>query len=351
MQPRQSSWAFTKLRILNDDHHLAIFCHRDSLDCSSNRSIVEDSNNEGDNNASIHAISTNDVNSESTSSCQSESGTNEPDNSDNDRLQHQSNNHGIDTQTVQANHSDNGGNENSGGQDNTADDTMNALVVKFEEFITTKSEDALESRIHPWRHSLWKKIVCITPAQWHFDSLMDMHLNDPVRKAMHKLGLYHYLQEKIKHSARGCANRTYIRQYKDNVIKISCFSAPSGSNREDTIRRQFDIFLQEGKVIDKLYKLNPGYMGLIAPILSQIEYALLIISVSGADLLHRTLTIERNYDAFEKAWHSTAKEDSSVFKTASKYSDTVSAVVSAVLATEDGWKETGKLSSGNGRQR
>ena len=226
---------------------------------------------------------------------------------------------------------------------------MNALVIKFEEFITTKSEDALESRIHPWRYFLPKEIVCMIPAQWHFDSLMDMHLNDPVRKVMHKLGLYHYLQEKIKHSARGCDNRAYIRQYKDDVIKESCFSAPSGSNREETIRRQFDIFLQEGRAIDKLYKLNPGYMGLVAPILSQIEYALLIISVSGADLLHRTLTIERNYDAFEKAWYSTAKEDSSVFKTASKYSNTVSAVVSAVLATGNGWKETGKLPSGNSR--
>ena len=38
-----------------------------------------------------------------------------------------------------------------------------------------------------------------------------------------------------------------------------------------------------------------------------------------------------------------------MFKIASKYSDTMSAIMSAVLATKDRWKEIGKLSSSNGR--
>lgn len=350
-QPRQSSWAFSKLCTIDNYHQSAIFYRRDSIDYSSDNSIIEDSNDEGNNDGSINAISTNNKNSKSASPYHNESGNSKPDGSDNDRLQDQNNTitHSIDTQTVQGDHSDNGGNDNSGGQRNTADDEINALVVKFGEFITGKSKDTLESCIHPWHRPL-KGIVCITSAQWHFDSLMDMQLNDPVRKVIHKLGLYHYLQETSNLiSLGGCDNRPHMRRYKDEVMNVSQYSAAPDGKRN--LRRQFDRFLQEGKVIHKLFTLNPGYMGLIAPTLTQAEYGLLIISVSGADLIPRALLIDRNYNAFEKVWHTTAKEGSAVFQAVSKFSDTVRHVVDTVLAPmpQSGQEQTGKLCSSNHR--
>ena len=286
--PRQSSWAFSKLCTIDNDHQSAIFYRRDSIDYSTDKSIIEDNNNVGNNDGSINAISTNNKNSKSTSSYHNDSGNSKPDGSNNDHLQDKNNNitHSIVTQTVQSDHSNNGGNGNSGGRRDTtkAINAIDALVVKSGEFITGKSKDTLESCIHPWRCPLQRETVCITSAQWHFDSVMDMQLNDPVRMVKHKLSLYHHIQEMINVVAlRGYDPRLEIRKIKDEVMKLSQHSVPSGSQSEGKLRRKFDLLLQEGKVIYKLYLLNPGYMGLIAPTLSQAEYGLSIISVSSAN--------------------------------------------------------------------
>ena len=44
------------------------------------------------------------------------------------------------------------------------------------------------------------------------------------------------------------------------------------------------------------------------------------------------MIIDRNYDAFEKAWRLIAKEGSAVLQAAIRFSDTISAIVSPVLA-------------------
>ena len=109
-----------------------------------------------------------------------------------------------------------------------------------------------------------------------------MQLNDPVRKVVHKLALYHQIQEMDNFVAsNGRDPRPEIRKIKDKVMRTT---QHSGSDSKDNLRRKFDLLLQQGKVIYKLYILNPGYMGLIAPILPQYEYGLLIISMSGANL-------------------------------------------------------------------
>ena len=334
--PRQSSWAFSKLCTVDNDHQSAIFYRRDSIDNSSDKSVIEDSNNLGNNDGSINAINainainTNNTNSKSASSYHNETGKSKPDGSHNDHLQDQNNTitHSINNQTVQSDHSNNGGNDGRR-RCNTAA-TINALVVKYGRFITGKSKDTLGSCIQPWHCPLEKRIVCITTAQWHFDSVVEMQLNDPVRKVIHKLALYHHIQEVNNLIAlNGRDPRRDLREIKDEVMRTTQHSA---SDSKDNLRRKFDLLLQEGKVIYKLYILNPGYMGLIAPILTQYEYGLLIISMSGANYIPSAVIIDRNYDAFEKAWRLMAKEGSAFFQAIIRFSDTIFAVVSPVLA-------------------
>ena len=279
-QQTQSLWACTGLRTLEHDR-LAVFClrdipqRRDSRDCNSERPIVEDAGKD------IHETSTNDKGSHSASSCQKNSGTNEPDSSDKDRSQDQSNTNsdGIDTQTVQK---DDLGDDSL---DKTADDAkdakINPLIEKIENFIKTRREDELQSCIHPWNHPLWEGTEFITSAQWHFDSLVDSKESDPVRRVIHKTSLHRDLEKQIRQGAlNGCQHQKYTRLYKDDVMKISSLSDSKESKRQKSKRRLFDVWLQQGAVFHRLCSLCPGLMGLIAPTLTKSEYGLLYIDVS-----------------------------------------------------------------------
>lgn len=113
----------------------------------------------------------------------------------------------------------------------------------------------LSERFRSWNQSLWKGIELITSAQWHFDSLVDWKEHDPVRRVIHKT----------------CLHRN-TRQYKDEVMKVSPLCNALDSKHESSKRRQFDRYLQQGAVFDKLYSLCPGLMGLIAPTLTMPEY-------------------------------------------------------------------------------
>lgn len=139
----------------------------------------------------------------------------------------------------------------------------------------------LSERFRSWNQSLWKGIELITSAQWHFDSLVDWKEHDPVRRVIHKTCLHRNLQEKIKQGAlKGCQHKTYTRQYKDEVMKVSPLCNALDSKHESSKRRQFDRYLQQGAVFDKLYSLCPGLMGLIAPTLTMPEYGLLFVNMS-----------------------------------------------------------------------
>ena len=286
-QQPQSLWACTGLRTPDDDR-LAIFFRRNSRDGNSKRPIAEDSGIEGDKNAGINETSANDNNSDSASSCQRDSGTNEPDSADKDRSQDQSNTNsdGIDTQTVQGDHNGNGKDDRGDdSQDKTADDAkdanINPLIEKIENFIKTRRKDELESYIRPWNHSLWEGTEFITSPQWHFDSLVDSKEGDPVRRVIHKMNLHRDLKEQIRQGAlKGCQHQKYTRQYKDQVMKISSLSDSLESKRQMNIRRLFDTWLQQGAVFHRLCSLCPGLMGLIAPTLTKSEYGLSFIDVS-----------------------------------------------------------------------
>jgi len=128
---------------------------------------------------------------------------------------------------------------------------------------------------------LWEGVEFLTSAQWHFDSLVDSKENDPVRRVIHKLSLHRKLEEKIHQGIRdGCQHKTYTRQYKDDVMKMSPLSGALDSKHQKSRRRLFDRYLQQGAVFQRLYSLCPGLMGLIAPTLTMPEYGLLFIDVS-----------------------------------------------------------------------
>ena len=170
-----------------------------------------------------------------------------------------------------------------------------------------------------------------------------MKENDPVRRVIHKLSLHRHLKKKIKHGAlKGFQHKSYIRQYKDDVMKISPLSAPLDSKRRQSKRRLFDLYLQQGALFHRLCSLCPGLMGLIAPTLTTAEYDLLFINVNGADILNRIKYIDRNFDAFETAW-----KESGACETASRFSAVVSVGLAALPVPQSGWKHIGKFSSSN----
>ena len=156
--------------------------------------VAENASIEDGIDAGISETSVNEKNSDSAPSCQNDSGTNKPDSFDKDSSQDQSNtdNHCIETQNDRGDHSDKEGDDNNnddnGSQNNTADDAndtnVNPLVEKVKKYITTRSKDELESCIRPWNHSLWEGTKFITSAQSHFDSLIDMEDNVPVRRVI-----------------------------------------------------------------------------------------------------------------------------------------------------------------------
>ncbi|KAL9030081.1 MAG: hypothetical protein Q9196_001756 [Gyalolechia fulgens] len=328
-QQPQSLWACTDLRTTDDDHRLAIFSRRDSRDCSSKRPILENASTEDGIDAGINDSSVNERNSDSGPSCPNDSSTNKPDSFNKDGTQEQSNtdNHCIETQNDRGDHSDNEGDDNdsdnnnhnnndnsNASQDNTANDANNAnvnlLVEKVKNFITTRSKDELESCIRPWNRSLWEGTKFITSAQWHFDSLIDMKENDPVRRVIHKLSLHCHLKKKIKHGTlKGCRHQSYTRQYKDDVMEISPLCASLDGKPRKAKRRLLDLYLQQGALFHKLCSLCPGLMGLVAPPLRTAEY----------------VCIDRNFDTFETAW-----KESGVCETASKFSAVVSAGLAAM---------------------
>ena len=219
-QQTQSSWAFTGLRALKHNR-LAVFCRsdvsqrRDTRDCNNERPIAEDGVNEEDIEAGkdVNKASANDKGSDSASSCQQNSGTNEPDNSDKNRLQDQSctNSGGIDTQNVQGDHNGNGkDNRGDDNQDKAANDAnhikINRLIEKIEKSIT-KDDDNHDERTRTRIQTVWERIDYLTSAQWDFDSLVESEKNDPVRGVLHKLSLHRNLNERIKQGVlRGQSN-------------------------------------------------------------------------------------------------------------------------------------------------
>lgn len=287
-QQTQSLWACNGLRAV-DCNRLAVFClsgvsrRRDIRDCNSKRPITEDGGIEGDKDAvkDINETSASNKGSDSASSCQKNSGINEPDSSDKDRSQDQgnANSDGVDTPNTQGDH-------NGNGKDGRGDDSqnkpaydakdikINALIEKIEMSLKTP-EDDLNKRIRSWNLSLWEKIEFLTSAQWHFDSLIDSKENDPVRRVIHKLSLYRKLEEKINQGAlNGCQHKTYTRQYKDDVMEVSPSFRALDSKSQQSKRRLFDRYLQQGAVFHRLCSLCPGLMGLIAHTLTISEYGL-----------------------------------------------------------------------------
>lgn len=280
-QQTQSSWACAGLRTFEHDQ-LAVFClsgqRRDRCDSSSERSIAEDSGIEGDKGTSedVNETSGSNNGNNSTSSYQENSATNRPDSSDKDRSQDQSNTNsdGIDNQNVEGDYSPNG-QDNSGddSQDETADNAkINRLIEKIEKSIKAR-EDNLEEYTSSWNETFWAGVDSKTPAQWSFDSLVDSAENDPFRAVIHRLSLHRNLEERIRQNARqGQTHKKYKRQCKDDMMEESPSFCALDSQRQDSRRRMFDIYVRQGAIFDKMGQLCPGFVGLIAPILTFSEY-------------------------------------------------------------------------------
>ena len=299
-QQVQSLWACTGSHAVNDDR-LAIFCRRTSRDCNSKRRIAEDGGTEdgGSKDGGTDDGGSKDGGTEDSSSedddteGDKDAGINETNATDNNKdsttcSQDQSKTYSdsIHIQNVQGDHNGNGNDDREDdSQDQNADNAkatkINPLIQKVENFISTQREDELQSCIRAWNPSLWKGPRFITSAQWHFDWLVDSKENEPVRKVIHKMGLHRDLEKQIEHGARsGRQHKTFTRQYKDNVMKIS-LSSKTPTKDEKAKRRIFDIWLQQGAVLHKLYSLCPGFMGLIAPTLKTSEYGLLFVHMSA----------------------------------------------------------------------
>jgi len=280
-QQTQSSWACAGLRTFEHDQ-LAVFClsgqRRDRCDSSSERSIAENSGIEGDKDTSEDLNETSDSNNEnnSTSPYQETSATNRPDSSDKDRSQDQSNTNsdGIDNQNVEADHSPNG--QDDSGDDShgeTANDAkINKLIGKIEKSIKAR-EDNLEKYTSSWNQNFWAGVDFKTPAQWSFDSLVDSAENDPFRAVLHRLSLHRNLEERIRQNARqGQTHMKHKRQCKDDMMEESPLFCALDSQRQDSRRRMFDIYVRQGAIFDEIGTLCPGLIGLVAPILTFSEY-------------------------------------------------------------------------------
>ena len=284
-QQTQSSWACAGLRAL-EHNRLAVFCRsdvsqrRDSRDCNDQRPNAEDGDNEGDTEAGqdISETSANDNGSDSASQ---NSGTKEPDNSDKDRSQDQSNinSGGIDTPEVQGSQNGNGKeNREDDNQDKAAHDKdhvkINRLIEKIEKSID-KYNDGHDERTHTRIQTLWKRIDYLTSAQWDIDSLDDSEKNDPLRRVLHKLSLHRNLKKRIEQGAiLGHTSPQYKKQYKEEMMQESPSFRDSDSNLQENDRRRFDVYLRQGAIFDKLYTLCAGSVALVAPILTSAEYGL-----------------------------------------------------------------------------
>ncbi len=290
-QRTQFSWACTGLRTFERDN-LAVFrlsnvsqrtktCDRDS-----ERPTAEDGAIEGDRRPCkfISETSANDKGRDSVSSYQKNSSNNESDSADKDRSQDQSytTNNSTDNQNVQDGHSDNedgGGAE--GSQDHDAEHAkINKLIEKIEKSLETRRK-ILDEHTQSWIHSLWGYIDFITPAQWDFDSLLDSAESDPFRIVLHKLRLHWNLKARTEQGAlHGCASNRYIRQYKNEMIRESPSFRALDSRRQEAKRRLFELYLRQGEVFDRMCLLCPGLVGLVAPILTTLEYIHLSFDVN-----------------------------------------------------------------------
>ena len=291
-QPQQTqfTWAFRGLRTL-EHNRLAVFCRsdvsqrKDSRVCNSETPIAEDGANQGDIEVGtdINKASANDKGSDSSSSCQQNDGTNEPNDSDKDRAQGQSstNSGGTDNQNVQGNQNGERGNDN---QDKAAYDTNHVKIYKLIEKIETHVkpyEDDHTERTRTRIETLWERIDYLTPAQWNFDSLVDLEDNDPIRSVFHKLSLHRNLRERIKQgAARGHTSPQYKKQYKEDMMQESPSFRGGDSDCQALSRRRLDYYLQQGAIFDKLCVLCPGLLALVAPVLTLIEYGLWFIDVT-----------------------------------------------------------------------
>ena len=293
-QQKQSSWACTGLQALDHDQ-LAVFRlsdvsrRRSNVDRNRGRPIADDGSIEGDNDVGqdVNKIYSNDRGSGSASLCQKNSGTNEPDRSNNDRSQQQSatSSGSTDSESAQCDHNINSkGDGSSNSQDKTPTDANQAKINKLLEKIEKSSKtrkDYFDECTRSLNQSLWKEIDFITPAQWHFDSLVDSAENDPVRVVLHKWSLHQNLKERIDQGTlHGHTHPQYKRRYKDDMMQESLsFRALDSKNRESK-RHLFDLYLRQGAVFDTLFTLCPGLLGLVAPLLTTLEYGPLFIDVS-----------------------------------------------------------------------
>jgi len=293
-QQKRSSWACTGLQTLGHDR-LAVFCLGDSSrqktspDSNSERPIAEDGGIEGDKDAGQDINETNrtDQDSDSASLCQKNGGTNEPDSSNNDRSQHQSNTSSDGTDNVNAQGDHNAIRKGDGRYNSqeeipigTKQAKINRLLEKIEKSIKTRTDNHDEyTRL--LNRSLWKGIDFVTSAQWHFDSLVDSAENDPVRVVLHKLSLHQNLKERIEQGAlHGHIHPQYKRRYKDDMMQESPSFRALDRKHQESKRHLFDLYLRQGAVFDTLFILCPGLVGLVAPLLTTSEYGLLLIDVS-----------------------------------------------------------------------
>lgn len=273
-QQIQSSWACTESRTFGNDR-LAVFClgdvpqRRDSR--HEERPIAENGGIERDKDAGKDIeTNANDKGSDSTTSCQQNRGYDEPYNPE------------IDHSQDQNIHSDHNGN----GKDNSGDDNknkaandanrikINRLIEKIENSIKKRKDDH-DERTHTWIQTLWEKIDFFTSAQWDFDSLVDSAENDPVRVVLHKMSLYRNLNARIEQGVlRGRTHRQYHKQYKREMMEESLSFRGIDSKVQESKRRLFDLYLQQGALFDRMCTLCAGLVGLVAPILTTSEYGL-----------------------------------------------------------------------------
>ncbi len=278
-QQTQSSWAFTELRALGHSR-LAVFCRSD---CNNKRPIAADCANEGDTEAGTDTdeARANDKGSHSSSSCQQNSGTNEPNNSDKACSQAQSStiSAGIDTQRVQSDQNRNG--KGDRGHDQAANDADQVKICKLIKKIEMSVKHDHNERTRTQIQNLWKEIDYLTLAQWAFDSLVDSEENDPVRRVILKLSLHRNLNERIKQGAlHGHTSPHIKKKHKEDMMQESRLFRGDDSDLQVQNRRRFNYYLQQGGIIDGLCSLCAGLVALVAPILTREEYGLWFIYVN-----------------------------------------------------------------------
>lgn len=273
-QQKQSPWACTGLQSLDRDR-LAIFRFNDTLPIAAKDDSVDGAKGVAQDTNEINDI---DQGSNSADLSQTSSSTNESDSSEDDR-----------SQTHSTTSSDGANSENARGDHNakrkghcekTSQDKIrigakqikiNKLLDKIEKSVLAR-KDHLDEFTRPLNQSLWEGVDFITPAQWHFDSLVDSADNDPVQAVLHKWCMYRNLEERIEQGAiEGHTKPQVKKEYKIEMLTESLsFQAVNSQNRENK-RRQFDLYLQQGAIFDTLFKLCPGLMGFIAPFLKTTE--------------------------------------------------------------------------------